>query len=102
MTYSGEYGGCVKRTFKGDGKNWIAGAILKPEDVMGWPLANRKALHDGGKVDWYGPPVAAEQVAREAGKPAPERKTTSQPAEKKEKAVAPVKPAAPAAARRRR
>jgi hypothetical protein len=69
----GEYGGLVIRTFSGDGKKWIAGAILKPEDVMGWPEANRRALKADGKVDWYGPPVAEEQKAREAGSPAPKR-----------------------------
>lgn len=69
----GEYGGLVIRTFSGDGKKWIAGAILKPEDVMSWPEANRRALHADGKVDWYGPPVQEEQEAREAGSPAPKR-----------------------------
>lgn len=65
--YQGEYGGCVKRTFQGDGMKWIAGAILKPENVMSWPLGNRIALSKEGKVDWFGPPVAAEQEAREEG-----------------------------------
>lgn len=70
MEYSGEYGGNVVRAFKGDGKSFIAGAILSPEDVMHWPLGNRVALRMEGKVDWFGPPVEAEQVAREKGKPA--------------------------------
>lgn len=71
--YSGEYGGTVKRGFSGDGKKWIAGAILKPEDVAHWPLANKITLHKNGNIDWFGPPVVAEQEAREAGKPAPAR-----------------------------
>jgi len=69
----GEYGGIVIRTFSGDGKKWIAGTILKPEDVLIWPEANRRALHADGKVDWYGPPVQEEQKARESGSPAPKR-----------------------------
>jgi len=69
----GEYGGSVVRTFSGDGVKWMAGAILKPEDVMNWPEANRRALQTEGKVDWFGPPVKEEQEAREAGSPAPKR-----------------------------
>lgn len=69
----GEYGGSVIRTFSGDGKKWIAGAILNPDDVMGWPEANRRALQADGKVDWFGPPTVEEQEAREAGSPAPKR-----------------------------
>lgn len=84
MQYSGEYGGVVKREIKNaGGKRWVAGAILKPEHVEGWPLANRQALHTAGYVDWYGPPVQAEVEAREAGEPAPERRTTRVSDEKK-------------------
>lgn len=71
--YFGEYGGLVIRTFSGDGKKWIAGAILKPEDVLNWPEANRRALQSDGRVDWYGPPVEEEQEARNSGSPAPKR-----------------------------
>lgn len=92
MVYSGEYGGCVKRTFSGDGKKWIAGAVLTPEDVMHWPLGNRTALSMEGKVDWFGPPVEAEQKAREAGRPARTRGTTKATPAK----TAPAKPAAKA------
>lgn len=70
---TGEYGGKVKRAFKGDGMNWIAGAILTPEDVARWPLANKIALHKNGNVDWFGAPNESEQEAREQGKPAPVR-----------------------------
>jgi len=71
----GEYGGSVVRTFSGGGAKWMAGAILKPEDVMNWPEANRRALQKEGKVDWFGPPVKEEQEARESGSPAPKRGT---------------------------
>lgn len=71
----GEYGGSVIRTFSGDGKKWIAGAVLNPEDVMSWPLANRMALHSEGKVDWFGPPVEEEIEARKSGSPSPKRGT---------------------------
>jgi hypothetical protein len=71
MKNTGEYGGVVKRAIKNaGGKAFVAGAILTPADVESWPVANRIALHNSGYIDWYGPPVAAEQEAREAGKPA--------------------------------
>jgi hypothetical protein len=94
MVHSGEYGGRVIRGFKGDGLNFIAGAILKPEDVNHWPLGNRIALHASGNIEWYGPPVEAEQVAREAGKPATARGITTPKAKPAEKA-----PTAPAGRR---
>jgi hypothetical protein len=94
MVNSGEYGGKVIRGFKGDGLGFIAGAILKPEDVIHWPLSNRIALHANGNVEWYGPPVEAEQVAREAGKPAKARGKVAPKAEPAEKA-----PTAPAGRR---
>jgi hypothetical protein len=77
MTYSGEFGGKVLRGFKGDGKSFIAGATLQPEDVLHWPLANRNALHVEGKIDWFGPPAEEEQVARQSGSPAPKRGVSS-------------------------
>lgn len=79
MEFSGEYGGCVKRTFSGDGKKWIAGAVLNPSDVMHWPLANRMALHKEGKVDWYAPPKEAEENARQQGKPVAARGKVAKP-----------------------
>lgn len=70
-THSGEYGGKVLREIKNaGGKRFIAGAILTPEDVANWPLANRMALHQSGQVQWFGPPAPAEELARQAGKPA--------------------------------
>lgn len=101
MEYSGEYGGVVKREFSGDGKKWIVDAILSPEDVIHWPLGNRMALHKEGKIDWFGPPVEAENKARNAGKPA---KAKGVPAASKEKAPAKDKAtpdAAPVSGRRR-
>lgn len=87
--YFGEYGGIVKREIKNaGGMKYIVGAVLKPEVVTKWPLANRMALHQEGKVDWYGPPVEAEQIARESGKAAPVRgnvgRATKTPAKAKE------------------
>lgn len=78
MRYAGEYGGVVKREIKNaNGKKYIVGAILSPEEVAEWPLANRQALHSTGMVDWYGPPAPGEQAARESGKPAPARKSSA-------------------------
>lgn len=73
MTNAGEYGGRVLRTFEGGDKKWIAGAILTPADVASWPYANKLALHNSGKIDWFGPPVEEEAKARAAGSPAPKR-----------------------------
>jgi hypothetical protein len=67
LNFMGEYGGLVKRSFSGDGKKWIEGAVLKPEDIASWPIGNRLALQREGKVDWFGPPIQAEQEARESG-----------------------------------
>ena len=81
--YTGEYGGVVVREIKNaGGKRFIAGAILTPEDVAEWPLANRMAFHKAGLIDWYGPPAEAETKARAAGRPAPARRVTKAPVEK--------------------
>lgn len=77
MSPQGEYGGVVNREFFGEGKKWLAGAVITPEIANAWPLANRIALAKSGKVVWYGPPSEQEQAAREAGKPAPARRPSS-------------------------
>ena len=56
-THFGEYGGKVQRAFKGGGKNWKSGEPLTPEDVEEWPLQNRIALSNVGKVKWYSEPA---------------------------------------------
>lgn len=74
--YTGEFGGIVKREIKNaGGKKYIAGAVLTPEDVANWPLANRIALHTSGQIDWYGPPSEAETKARVKEIPVREEKT---------------------------
>lgn len=93
MTYHGEYGGRVLRKFVGGGVQWIPGAAITPEQAMEWPLANRKALYNTHKVEWYGPPADAPvqrpapsgtQKAKGKEAPAPGDKTketkTSAPA----------------------
>ena len=75
MTYYGEYGGRVLRAFKGE-TPFIVGAELSAEEVMNWPISNRKALHSTHKVEWYGPPRdSKEPVQRPAPKKADEPKT---------------------------
>lgn len=56
MTYFGEYGGRVLRKIQTD-KPYLPGALITPEEAMQWPLANRKALYNTHKVEWYGPPA---------------------------------------------
>jgi hypothetical protein len=78
--HSGEYGGVVKREIKNaGGKKYIVGAVLTPEEVANWPLANRIALHQSGYIDWYGPPASAETAARASGSPARPRRTVAAP-----------------------
>lgn len=64
----GEYGGRVLRKFNAGSAQFIPGALLTPEMVEDWPLANRRALHDSGKVDWFHEPSAEEFEARSEGK----------------------------------
>jgi hypothetical protein len=71
MLYLGEYGGRVLRAFKGD-KPYIVGAEITPEEAEKWPIANRKALFNTHKVEWFGPP-AGQPVQ----KPAPAKKATT-------------------------
>jgi len=101
MVNFGEYGGRVLRPFKGFGVAFIAGATLSPETVKNWPLANRRALHETGNIEWYGPPSEAETEVREAGKESKEQKVEK--AEVKKAETANIKPATvkPAASRRR-
>jgi len=96
MASCGEYGGRVLRPFKGFGVAFIQGATLTPETVKNWPLANKRALHENGTVEWYGPPSEAEAEVREAGKENKAKGTSrrSAPAEKPaEKTSAPAKAA---------
>ena len=63
-THSGEYGGKVLRTFKGGGKQWKSGEILTVEDIEEWPLQNRIALANVGKVRWYGEPAKVKKESK--------------------------------------
>jgi len=57
----------VLHPFKGAGTSFIRGAVLSAELVSEWPLANRRALHDAGRVEWFGAPNEEETEAREEG-----------------------------------
>lgn len=57
MRYFGEYGGRCLRKFSGGGKTFIPGAELSAEEVESWPIANRRALFNTHKVEWYGQPI---------------------------------------------
>lgn len=56
----GEFGGRVLRMFKAD-VPYMEGAEISAEQAMKWPLANRRALWELHKVEWYGPPEDAEK-----------------------------------------
>lgn len=96
MSHSnGEYGGRVLRGFKGDGTQFIQGAILTPDMVAHWPVGNRRALHKDGKVDWFGPPSEDEQEVRDAGKEVEEKKETKPPLVRTRNAPKPASEKAP-------
>lgn len=79
----GKYGGRVLRPFKGE-VPWIADAEISAEQAMKWPLANRKALYEDNKIEWYGPPEDTEKRVAAAEKTkAPEKDKTKAPAVKK-------------------
>lgn len=82
MTYLGEYGGVVRRTFKAD-VPYLVGTAITAEQAMEWPIANRLALYNTKKVEWWGPP--AEEVKQ---RPAPAAK--AEKVEKKEETKTPA------------
>lgn len=63
----GKYGGRVLRALKAD-VPFIVDAEITAEQAEKWPVANRKALFESGKVEWYGPPedAAKRTVAAKA------------------------------------
>lgn len=63
MKYYGQYGGRVIRPFKGGGTQFIKGAILKPEVVEEWPVANCVALANSGHVEWFAEMPEGEEKA---------------------------------------
>lgn len=54
----GKFGGRVLRAFKAD-VPFIVDAEITAEKAETWPVANRKALFEAGKVEWYGSPEDA-------------------------------------------
>lgn len=77
-THFGENGGKVLRPFKGGGKEWKSGEKLSAECVESWPLQNRIALSNVGKVKWYGEPAEktpAKKAKKTAAKKAPAKRT---------------------------
>lgn len=62
MAYYGEYGGRVLRKFNAD-KPYIVGAEITAEEAESWPVANRKALFNTHKVEWYGPSADDKKAA---------------------------------------
>jgi len=63
----GEFGGRCLAPFKAD-VPFIVGAEISAEQAMKWPLANRKALFELHKIEWYGPPEDAEKRLHSAKK----------------------------------
>ena len=79
-THFGEYGGIVKRAFKGGGKEWKSGDKLSAKDVESWPLQNRIGLANIGKIRWYEEPANNKPKSKskvKTGKPLgrPKRKS---------------------------
>lgn len=72
----GRFGGRVLRPFKAD-VPFIADAEVTAEQAMKWPIQNRKALFELGKVEWYGPPEDGEKrlTAANAAKPPVKKET---------------------------
>lgn len=64
MKYYGQFGGRVIRPFKGNGTQFIKGAILKPEVTEEWPVANCIALANSGHVEWFSELPDDEQKVR--------------------------------------
>lgn len=64
MKYYGQFGGRVIRPFKGNGTQFIKGAILKPEVTEDWPVANCKALANSGHVEWFSELPEDEKTVR--------------------------------------
>lgn len=67
----GQYGGRVLRPFKGDGQQFVSGAVLTPEMVESWPVANRVALANCGSILWYDAPDEEETAARTTSRKPP-------------------------------
>jgi hypothetical protein len=67
----GTYGGRALRNFNAD-VPYIAQAEISAEQAAKWPIANRRALYELGKVEWYGPPEdTAKRVAAAPKEKAP-------------------------------
>ena len=56
----GKYGGRCLRPFNAD-VPYIVDAEISADAASKWPIGNRKALFELGKVEWYGPPEDAEK-----------------------------------------
>lgn len=79
-THFGENGGKVLRAFKGGGKEWESGDPLSWEDVEEWPLQNRIALSNVGKVKWFSEvaenkPKKKSKAKKPASKAKPRKRT---------------------------
>lgn len=83
----GRYGGRVLRPFKAD-VPFLVDAEISAEVAMKWPLQNRKALFELGKIEWYGPPEDGEKRVEAAKKATSSKKNT--PAKEEAKAKAPA------------
>jgi len=75
----GKYGGRVLRAFKAD-VPFVVDAEITPQMASTWPMSNRKALFETGKIEWYGPPEDAEKRTVAAA-------ASATPAKKKEEKV---------------
>lgn len=53
MKPNGEFGGVTLRCLNTGGVTLPPGTEISAEDACSWPVANRRALSEGGTVRWH-------------------------------------------------